>query len=167
MKCNYCKKEFENVSSERECSLKCRILKKCKKTNKCWIWLGSCNQRGYGRLKVKKKLLFAHRISYEIFKGDIPEHIHVCHTCDNPGCINPKHLFLGTAQDNHDDMVKKERRKSDQGEANPGSKLKNIDVINIRYLLKNRGFVREIALKYDISTNAIYNIKNGKTWTHI
>ena len=75
----------------------------------CWEWLGEKTEKGYGRLTIKKKHYRAHRLSYGFYVGDIPEGLLVCHHCDNPGCVNPSHLFIGTDMDNVHDMIKKGR----------------------------------------------------------
>jgi len=75
----------------------------------CWLWVGSLTTGGYGNLSVNYKNKPCHRLSYTEFVGEIPEGMLVCHRCDVPSCINPNHLFLGTYQDNMDDMVKKGR----------------------------------------------------------
>ena len=77
--------------------------------NGCWIWHGKANDGGYGIIKIDGIEHRAHRISFEIFIGEIPDGILVCHTCDVRNCINPEHLFLGTHQDNSDDMISKGR----------------------------------------------------------
>lgn len=77
----------------------------------CWEWQAAKNNIGYGMIRDtdQKKMRTAHRVSYEIHKGSIPLDICVLHTCDNPGCVNPEHLWLGTRQDNTDDMIAKKR----------------------------------------------------------
>ena len=77
----------------------------------CWNWTAYKNNEGYGRLRAGGEKVLAHRLSYSIFKGEIAEGLFVCHTCDNPACINPEHLFLGTHQDNVSDCVAKGRHK--------------------------------------------------------
>jgi HNH endonuclease len=75
----------------------------------CWPWKAGCNQRGYGNIRVCGRVVGAHRVSMEIAAGPIPRWAHVCHRCDNPHCVNPRHLFLGSAYDNVQDSLAKGR----------------------------------------------------------
>jgi hypothetical protein len=84
-------------------------IKIVKKHNKCWEFSGSKNKDGYCKIKYKEKYYWAHRFSWMLYIGDIPDKIMVCHHCDNPSCVNPEHLFLGTQFDNMKDMIKKGR----------------------------------------------------------
>lgn len=76
----------------------------------CWIWAGTCNWKGYGTISIGGVQRKAHRASYEAFVGAIPDGMLVCHKCDNPPCVNPDHLFVGTAKDNAQDRDAKGRR---------------------------------------------------------
>lgn len=87
-----------------------RFMNKVEKTDSCWIWKAArVMGQGYGMIKVGTKTYRAHRLSYELFKGEIPSGMYICHTCDNPPCVNPDHLFLGTASDNNRDKMEKGR----------------------------------------------------------
>ena len=91
-----------------------RFFQKVKKTDTCWFWVGALNSKGYGSLSVDRKAIGAHRFSYSTFVGLIPKKMFVCHTCDTPSCVNPKHLFTGTNSDNMRDMIAKNRQGQSQ-----------------------------------------------------
>jgi len=128
-----------------------------------WEWTGYlCGK--YGALKYNGKHIKAHRLSYLVFKGDIAE-LNVLHKCDNPICINPEHLFLGTQKDNVGDMIKKGRRASTKMELNGRSKLNVYDAIAIRKEYKPRIVSqRNLAKKYSVSRAAIRLVLDNKTW---
>jgi hypothetical protein len=90
-----------------------RFWPKLNKGDGCWEWTGGCNDWGYGMMKGDGgKMLYAHRVSYELHHGEIPNGLFVCHVCDNPKCANPDHLFLGTHKDNMADMMVKGRARN-------------------------------------------------------
>lgn len=89
-----------------------RFYNKINKTDSCWEWTASLRGKtGYGAFKVSGKTIDAHRFSYILHKGEIPNGMYVCHTCDNRKCVNPEHLFLGTAKDNWQDAFNKNKVK--------------------------------------------------------
>jgi hypothetical protein len=87
-----------------------RFWRKVRKTDGCWEWTASFRGLGYGQIKVNQKMLYAHRVSWEMANGPIPDGLCVLHHCDNPPCVNPDHLFLGTQADNMRDKVRKNRQ---------------------------------------------------------
>ena len=84
-----------------------RFWSRVKKTSKCWEWQGTKLKTGYGVVSIKGKNIRAHRIAYELTKGKIPQGYGVCHTCDNPSCVKPDHLWIGTHKENMEDRNKK------------------------------------------------------------
>ncbi len=154
----------------------------------CWVWNGCRNKKGYGSFRVGKLCIPAHRVSYSLFNNKDPSELFTCHTCDNPGCVNPEHLFLGTNQDNMIDMYKKNRgnrpvgsshyarisplrttfgKKPLIGEESFASKLKTEDVIEIRKLKKSGVPTKEICNMYSIHRVTVYDIIYYRTWKHV
>jgi len=134
--------------------------------NGCWIWQTSTRgrdpKRQYGRHWANDKSINAHRFSYIIYHGQIPNGIYVCHKCDIPLCVNPEHLFLGTHKDNMKDMTKKNRAYKGRGEAKHWlSKLTNVQAEEIR---KNLLSQSKLAKIYGVSQTTIGRIKRGVSY---
>lgn len=131
-------------------------------TTGCWIWPGRATNAGYCQLTVEKKSVLAHRLSYLTFVGPIATGMCVCHKCDVRACVRPDHLFLGTYQDNHHDMIHKGR--NSRGEARPDAKLTEEAVKAIRV---DTRIIKEIAEAYGVCMSVVGNVKTRKTWKHV
>ena len=137
-----------------------------KSETECWNWR-ACKLNGYGQFKVSGKTTSAHRYMYELVKGRIPKGIHVLHTCDNPSCVNPNHLFLGTHKENMEDKVRKGRMVDISGEKCGTSKLKETDILIIRELSEKGYSGVMLSTLFLVTPGAINQILNRRTWRHI
>lgn len=132
----------------------------------CWDWLGAVNDSGYGYWENRTadmRHVRAHRVSYQIFKGDLPpDKPYVLHSCDRPICVQPAHLEPGTQPENIRQMV--ERRRSTYGERNPNAKLTDENILQIR---GSDLCQRELADMFGVRRSTINDIRNGKSWQHL
>jgi len=135
----------------------------------CWIWKGSKNKQQYGTFFDGKKTSLAHRLIYSLFiNKDISETTQVCHKCDNPSCVNPYHLFLGTQLDNVKDMIQKNRNHRPKGEKNHKAKLTEKEVLSIRAeYIPHVTTNAELGRKYGVTGESIHAIITRKSWKHI
>jgi len=136
---------------------------------KCWEW-NKPNTRGYGEYYIGNyRFERAHRFSYKIYKGKIPKGLCVCHTCDNPKCVNPDHLWLGTVKENNQDCIKKERHKykSHPGEENFRAKLTEKEVIDIREKSLTGYKPKRLSSLFNICEGQIRDIISYRAWKHI
>lgn len=154
-----------------DCSILDRFLSKVDQNGDCWNWTGpSFVGIGYGRLKDPRadRSILAHRLSYELYYGPIPDGMQVCHHCDNPACVRPDHLFLGTQLDNVHDMVDKGRHRFPIGEQHPVHKLSAAQVAAARRLYARGGIAQtELAALLGISPTAARNIIYRRRWRHV
>lgn len=152
---------FERVSDES--LLKATLFNRCRLSDTgCWEWT-SHKRNGYGLFYVESKSKSAHRVSYELFKGQIPKGFVVRHKCDNPGCVNPAHLLVGTMKDNAMDRESRGRRDV-KGEQIGTSKLTAGDVLEIRASSEDH---KVLAERYGVSHHHIWNVRSGKSWKHL
>ena len=155
-----------------------RFWVRVNKTPTCWLWTGSIDGVGYGQLGHMYKHVCAHRLSYEIHKGKIPEGMYVCHTCDVRACVNPDHLFVGTPKDNMQDCKRKGRVRyvTLRGEDSPHAKITQEKAGKVKELWsidrvhhygnhsKGKYSQPEIASILGISYSAVCNITRGRSW---
>lgn len=137
------------------------------------MWKGTILTVGYGCIRFggrKGKLLLAHRVSYELHIKPIENDLCVLHHCDNPVCVNPEHLFLGTRTDNMIDKVRKNRQSftpGKKGEQSPNTHLTDDDVVQIRNKHINGVSFRSLAIEFGISKRSVGRIIHCETWTHL
>lgn len=131
----------------------------------CWDWAGTRNWLGYGEFKVGRKLHGAHRWIYMQINGPLPSGYNVCHRCDNPGCVNPDHLFPGTQSENLKDSASKGRHQHQKtNERNPSRKLTWDQAREIKRLIKDGVTQKAIANWFRVSPTAIGSIARNRTW---
>jgi hypothetical protein len=148
-------------------SLTERFWKFCTKCEECWAWTGNRNKQGYGQLKAcccgSETTVRAHRLSWMIHFGTIPDGMDVCHTCDTPPCSNPKHLFLGTDLDNALDKVRKGRQM--RHERHTSAKLKWDNVHEIRRVYsEGRTTQTVLGQRFGVTQILIGKIVRGEIW---
>ncbi len=146
-----------------------RFWAKVNKTDGCWEWVGRKSPKGYGEIDGTNYTVRAHRLSWELHYGPIPEGKLICHHCDNPPCVRPDHLFVGTIGDNNRDMCAKGRLVSGfmRGYA-PKAKLTSEQVLSIRQVYaKGNVTMRELGQAYKVHHTTIVYIINRKHWSNI
>lgn len=181
MECERCSNVFKAYySGRRFCSRRCRwkwpdiFWEKVNKDHPtdCWIWTADTSEAGYGQLTIHGEPKAAHRVSWEMHYGPIPPKMCVCHGCDNPPCVRPEHLFLGTNADNNWDTRMKGRINPTRGERSHNVKLTKEQVLEIRRVYK-RGPNRfvggtpstfELARTYGVHQVTISNVLLRKSW---
>lgn len=142
-----------------------RFWKKVDKSGECWLWTGNKDKHGYGRIRCDHRKIRVHRVSFMIKFGEIPTGLCVCHKCDNPPCVNPEHLFLGTHADNIKDMFAKHRNNPPRGQRNHSAKLNERKVRLIRKIVSSHSMSnRRIAKRFGVSSQSIDAIANGRSW---
>jgi len=131
----------------------------------CWEWQGQRNDQGYGLFSIEGRQNRAHRIAWQLHNSATPGLLFVCHHCDNPACVNPDHLFLGTVADNTQDMYDKGRGMA--GEKHYFAKLKTKDIPEIRYRHEEGERSVDIAKVFGVARTTINDVVSGRTWKHV
>jgi hypothetical protein len=150
-------------------SLRDRFNSKIKVTPSCWVWTASIGSTGYGQISASGGPKKAHRVSYEMHIGPIPDGLCVLHKCDNPVCVNPAHLFLGTRTENAKDKVSKGRQARGVGHGlkgadHPAAKLDAEKVKSIRLDVRSS---KEISDAFGVSRSLVVQIKARTIWRHV
>lgn len=143
--------------------------------DECWEWIGGHNHGGYGNFKYypdindrkKRHTIVAHRFSYIIANGEFSRDLLILHKCDNPGCVNPNHLFIGTQFDNMNDMRSKGREWSNIGTKNGRAKLDEDKVREIKLMVKEGKTDVELSHKYNVAPVTIWQIRKGNNWAYV
>jgi len=135
----------------------------------CWTWTGHRNEDGYGSITSGGrggKHEGAHRFSWRLHNGEIPDGMSVLHHCDNPPCVNPKHLFLGTQRDNMQDCARKSRVfiREQRGESNASAKLSNDQVVELRDAYAGGALQSDLASRYDVTQSCISAVVRGEVY---
>jgi predicted XRE-type DNA-binding protein len=136
--------------------------------NECWMWKGGKFSNGYGVFHLARKLVKAHRVSFQLFVNDIPDGWEICHRCDVKLCCNPAHLFLGDSNDNIQDMKRKGRNGSAHGSKHGQAKLTDEEVRKIRYLYSQGDLLqKEIAAQFGIQQQHVSDLVLNNNWKHL
>jgi len=144
-----------------------RFWAKVSRSEGCWLWRASLSRSGYGQFAVHRRPVPAHRVASALTHGAIPENLLICHTCDNPVCVRPGHLFAGTHQDNSRDAVAKGRQSIPPryGEAHPRAKLTAVAARAIVAYRQSGVSEASLAARYEVSRRTIYSVVKGEYWS--
>ncbi len=127
----------------------------------CWLWTGFVQSSGYGQIQINRKPVPAHRVAWEMFRGDIPQGMRICHKCDTRSCVNPEHLFTGTQKDNMQDCIKKGRIFRPIGQKNFNCKITESDA---RFIRESLASSDSLALRFGIKRRQVNRIKSKEQW---
>lgn len=171
--CSNCGEEFERFvvirHKNKYCSLACQLAFRtaCTADTSCMLWTGAKDKDGYGELWSEGRKYRTHRLAFELTGRVIPDEMCVCHTCDNPACVNPYHLFLGSHADNSRDREAKGRGHQLSGRLIGTSKLNEECVKVIRYLCLRGVPQRRLSHAYGVSQQLVSRIANNQLWQEV
>lgn len=141
-----------------------RFWEKVDKSGDCWVWTAGTNVAGYGRIRVGRRVILAHRLSYTWATGTDPNELSVCHRCDNPPCVNPAHLFVGTPADNTADMWAKGRGARVRGEQSGKTFLTAEQVAEMRALRARGETCKALGERFGMHESNVSRITRGLRW---
>lgn len=133
--------------------------------HRCWGWHGNKNQVGYGQFRVGRKgrVMSAHRVSWEIHNGPIPEGLIVMHSCDNPGCVNPAHLMVGTQKENLQDAARKGRLSAPQAKPyRPHTRVRKLTDDQVRAIRADDRPIWKVAAEHGVAETTIWGIRSRR-----
>lgn len=133
----------------------------------CWLWLGWRLPSGYGMVRYEGRDVGAHRVSWELTHGALPAGAFVLHRCDNPPCVRPDHLFLGSAKSNTQDMLRKGRHRVERGAQHHAARLGEDEALEIRLRAASGASQHALAAEFCISPQAVNDIVRGRAWRHV
>lgn len=156
-------------SALRRGSFEERFWLRVKKSKSCWEWQGRVGKLGYARIRrTDRSRVFVHRLSYEMHHGPVPEGLLVLHTCDNRRCVNPKHLYVGTHQDNTDDMFRRGRANKAQGERHGNAKLSDAEARRLVDMFRaGEATVAQLAVRYNLHPVHVDGVIKGRRRKHL
>lgn len=143
------------------------LTKIAERDNGCWEWIGALTWQGYGAHSVARRMWRAHRYSFAIHNGYLPAEAFICHTCDNPPCVNPDHLYAGDGKTNIRDMLERNRRVHTCGERDGNAKLTTAAVLDIRKEQIGGASLTVLAARHGVSKSCVGDVLRGRTWKHI